>query len=45
MFTVQASWIAPKRARLTTRAAKWAMWQVGGGADGGGAELLLAYGA
>ena len=31
LFTEQADWIAPERARLTTRAAKWAASQVGRG--------------
>lgn len=30
-FTEQADWIAPERARLTARAARWAMLQVGQG--------------
>lgn len=30
-FTEQADWIAPERARLTARAARWAMSQVGQG--------------
>lgn len=30
-FTEQADWIAPERARLTTRAARWAASQVGRG--------------